>query len=305
MLALLGGVVGLLVAAVSLELLKHEPLPYQHLFMLVRLNGRLLFYGLFLALASSILFGLIPAIELLREQHFGAMARARRKWFQNIYIVGQVSAAMLLLVLTGLLLKSLKAVQALQPGFDPRDLTTAFVIKPAANQNAFFNRLLSGLRSSPGVQSAALAFSVPFSGYSPTRLFDIKGHHAPGEPEWRAEAYQVSPAYFETLRIPLLRGRLISESDTADAPPVCVIDSSLAKRFFRNEDPIGQAIEHVQWRRSNCRHRFRGARRNTREHFTPGCVLSSRADSLFSRSRCHCPLLGACRICHPECSSSG
>jgi putative ABC transport system permease protein len=53
----------------------------------------------------------------------------------------------------------------------------------------------------------------------------------------------VSPAYFETLRIPLLRGRLISESDTADAPPVCVIDSSLAKRFFRNEDPIGQAIE--------------------------------------------------------------
>jgi hypothetical protein len=53
----------------------------------------------------------------------------------------------------------------------------------------------------------------------------------------------VSPAYFETLRIPLLRGRLISESDTADAPPVCVIDSSLAKRFFRNENPIGQAIE--------------------------------------------------------------
>jgi putative ABC transport system permease protein len=171
------------------------------------------------------------------------MARARRKWFQNIYIVGQVSAAMLLLVVTGLLLKSLNAVQAIQPGFDPRDLTTAFVIKPAANQNVFFDRLLSGLRSSPGVQSAALAFLVPFGGDSPTSLFDIKGHHhLPGEPEWHAEAYQVSPGYFEMLRIPLLRGRFISEADTADSLPVCVIDFSLAKRFFPQEDPIGQAI---------------------------------------------------------------
>jgi putative ABC transport system permease protein len=242
-LALLGGIVGLLFAAVSLELLKHEPLPYQHMLMLVRLNGRLLLYGLSLALVSSILFGLLPAIELLREQHFGAMARARRKWFQNIYIVGQVSTAMLLLVVTGLLLKSVKAVQALQPGFNPRNLTTAFIIKPAANQNPFFDRLLSGLRSAAAVQSAALAYSVPFSGGTPTSLFDIKGHpHLPGEPESHAEAYQVSPGYFETLRIPLLRGRVISEFDAAGSPPVCVIDASLAKRFFPNEDPIGQEI---------------------------------------------------------------
>jgi predicted permease len=150
---------------------------------------------------------------------------------------------MLLLALTGLLLKSLKAIESLQPGFDARDLTTAFLIKPTANPNAFFDRLLSSLRAATGVQSAALAYSIPFGGDAPTSLFDIKGHHhRAGEPEWHAEAYQVSPGYFETLRIPLLRGRAISEFDTAGAPSVCVIDASLAKRFFPNEDPIGQEI---------------------------------------------------------------
>jgi predicted permease len=241
--ALLGGAAGLVVAAVSLQLLKHETLPYPDLLSLVRLNRRLLTYGLALALASSVLFGIVPATELLRVQHFGAMARTRRKWFQNFYIVGQVGAATLLVVLTGLLLKSLKTVESVRPGFDSHDLTTAFVIKPASNQNEFFARVLSGLRSAPGVQSAALAYSLPFSGDSPTSLFDIKGrHHLPGEPEWHAEAYQVSPGYFETLRIPLLRGRVISEFDSAGSPPICVIDASLAKGFFPNEDPIGHEI---------------------------------------------------------------
>jgi ABC-type antimicrobial peptide transport system permease subunit len=88
-----------------------------------------------------------------------------------------------------------------------------------------------------------LAYSVPFSGDSPTSLFDIKGHHhLPREPEWHAEAYQFLPGYFETLRIRLLRGRAISEFDAAGSPPVCVIDAGLAKRFFPNEDPIGQEI---------------------------------------------------------------
>ncbi|HEX4230834.1 MAG TPA: ABC transporter permease [Bryobacteraceae bacterium] len=242
-LAVLGGAAGMLVAAVGVQILEHATLPYQQMLSLVRLNGRLLLYGLSLALASSILFGIVPAIELIREQHIGAMARARRKWFQNIYIVGQVSAAMFLLVVAGLLLKTLRAVESLQPGFDAQDLTTAFIIKPAANQNAFYDRLLAGLRSEPGVQSAALGFSLPFGGDAPTSLFDIKGrHHLPGEPEWHAEAYQVSPGYFETLHVPLLRGRVISHFDTADSPVVCVIDAGLARRFFPNEDPIGQEI---------------------------------------------------------------
>ena len=144
-----------MVAAVSLQLLKHETLPYQDLLSLVRLNRRLLTYGLALALASSVLFGIVPATELLRVQHFGAMARTRRKWFQNFYIVGQVGAATLLVVLTGLLLKSLKTVQSLRPGFDSRDLTTAFVIKPTTMKTSTslsaFGLLISARGSIGGI----------------------------------------------------------------------------------------------------------------------------------------------------------
>ncbi len=242
-LALFGGVGGFALAALLIAALKRQQLPYQNMLALVKLDHRMLAYGLALALLSSLVFGLVPALQLLREQHTAAMVRSRRKWFQNVYIVGQVSAAMLLLVLMGLLLKSLKAIETLRPGFDGNNLTTAFIIKPTQNPDAFFARLLTNLRSSPVVQSAALAYSIPFGGDAPTSMFDIKSHkHKNGEPEWHGEAYQVSPGYFETLRVPLLRGRRIDESDTKQAPVVCVIDEGFAKRFFRNEEPLGQEI---------------------------------------------------------------
>jgi putative ABC transport system permease protein len=237
LIAVLGGATGMLLAAVCLALLKRQPLPFQDLLQLVTLNPRLLVYGLLLSLGSSLVFGITPAIELLRGQ------RMRPKWFQNFYIAGQVGAAIVLLVLTGLLVKSLNAVEAMQPGFDVHDITTAFLIKPATDQNAFFLRLLERLRASPGVQSAALAFGLPFSGDSPSRMFLIKGHpHQPGEGEWHAQGFQVSSDYFATLHIPLLRGRYILDSDIASAPFVCVIDADLAKRFFPHEDPLGQEI---------------------------------------------------------------
>jgi predicted permease len=243
-LALLGGAAGMALASFLLGVLKRQPLPFQNILALARLDYRLLVYGMALALVSSLLFGLAPAIELLREQHTGALARARRKWFQNIYIVGQVSAAMLLLVVMGLLLKSLQAVELLRPGFDARNLTTALLIKPAQNQGSFYNALLEGLRRSPGVESAALAYAVPFAGDGPaTSMFAIKSHHhRPGEPEWHGQAYQVTPDYLATLRIPLLRGRFIQDRDTAKVPHICVIDEGLAQRFFPDEEPIGQQI---------------------------------------------------------------
>ena len=243
-LASIGGAAGIMLASTLLDMLRNQPLAYQNVLRLATLNGRLLLYGLALSLFSSLLFGVIPALELLRNQHVGSLLRARRKWFQNIYIVGQVSAAMLLLVMMGLLLKSLNAIGQLGPGFNSDQLTTAFLIKPAQNQIAFYEELLSNLRKTPGIQSAALAYTLPFAGgEAPTSMFDIKSHHhQPGQPEWHGEAYQVSPDYFSTLRIPLLRGRLIQESDTAAAPRVVIIDEGLAKRFFANEDPLGQEI---------------------------------------------------------------
>jgi len=244
LLALLGGFAGLALAAFLLGMLKQQQLPFQNILAFAGLDYRLLLYGMAVALFSSLLFGFAPAIQLLRQQQTSALARAQKKWFQNIYIVGQVSAAMLLLVVMGLLLKSLKAVELLRPGFDARHLTTAFLIKPIQNQSAFYSTLLDGLHHSPGVESAALAYAVPYGGDGPaTSMFNIKSHHhRDGEPEWHGQAYQVTPDYLATMRIPLLRGRFIKDTDTAQVPHICVIDEGLAKRFFPNEDPVGQQI---------------------------------------------------------------
>jgi putative ABC transport system permease protein len=128
--------------------------------------------------------------------------------------------------------------QQIKPGFDSANVTTAFVIKPR-NDPGFLNRLQETLRSSPGVEAAAIANPVPFT----TGGFSTKGRQrSPNEPEWHGEAYQISPEYLATLRIPLVRGRNLSASDTAISPLVCLIDAKLADRFFPNQDPIGQEI---------------------------------------------------------------
>ncbi|MEK7753498.1 MAG: FtsX-like permease family protein, partial [Acidobacteriota bacterium] len=134
------------------------------------------------------------------------------------------------------------AVQRIQPGFDPRQVSTAFFLKPK-NDPGFLDRLQAALDSSPGLTSAALALPVPFSGGGFTSGFRIRNRQqTAGEPEWHGEAYMVTPRYLETLRIPLLLGRNLSDSDAANAPRVCLIDAGFAERFFPGQDPIGQEI---------------------------------------------------------------
>ncbi len=242
LLGLLGGAAGLLVAAFAVSLLPGLPLPGKHLLALVALDQRLLLYGLALALSSGLLFGMAPAVQLLRESQSSAMVRSRRRRFQNVLVTAEVAGTLVLVVGTGLLLRSLWAVQHLPPGFDPNHVTTAFLIKPE-NDPGFLPRLEEALRATPGLEAAALAFPVLFSGGGLTSSFKIRNRQRqPGEPEWHGEAYLVSPGYFRTLRIPLLRGRQILDSDTASAPVVCLVDSVLAERFFPNQDPLGQEI---------------------------------------------------------------
>jgi predicted permease len=154
-----------------------------------------------------------------------------------------VGGAFVLVVLTGLLLRSLWNVEQVQLGFEPHGLTTAYFTKPK-NDPTFQLRLQAALANAPGVASAALAYPVPFDTGGLTSNFEIRNRaRLPGEPEWHGEAYFISPEYFRTLRIPLLRGRNLTEGDSANAPTVCLIDRNLAERFFANQDPIGQQIE--------------------------------------------------------------
>jgi putative ABC transport system permease protein len=243
LLGALGGVCGLAVAAGAVSLLARLAVPGRELLALVSLDRQLMLYGLGLSLSSGLVFGIAPALHMLRECQSAALVRGVRRRFQNVFVTAQVAAAFVLLVATGLLLRSLWAVEQVRPGFDPANLTTAYLLRPK-NDPGFLDRLEANLRSMPGVQSAALALPVPFDGGGFTSMFGISGRGQQGDvPAQHGEAFFVSPTYFDTLRIPLLRGRFFTAADRAAAPQVCIIDARLAERFFAGQNPIGQVID--------------------------------------------------------------
>ena len=237
----LGGAAGILVAAGSIALARSVMIPGGGMLALVTLDARLGVYALGVALVTALLFGLAPAVQLLRHDQTTAMVRSRRR-FQNLFVMAEVAAASMLLVVTVLLLRSLWAVEQVRPGFNPAHLTTAFVIKPQ-NDPGFLDRLDATLRSSAGVESAAVAYPLPFTTGGLTSTFSIRNREQkPGEAEWHGEAYLVSPGYLKTMGIRLLRGRDLADSDSSTAPTVCLIDDKLAHVFFPGQDPIGQEI---------------------------------------------------------------
>jgi putative ABC transport system permease protein len=237
-----GGVAGLGLAKVAVLLVTRMPIPGKDVLALAAFNGKMLAYGLAIALGSGLLFGVVPAVQLLRDSQTAAMVRSRRRWFQDVFVSAEVCGAFVLVTMTGLLLRSLWNVEQVQVGFDAHQITTAYFAKPK-NDATFQERLVSALANAPGVESAALSYPVPFTTGGLTSGFIIRNReHRPDEPEWHGEAYFVTPQYLHTLRIPLLRGRNLAESDSANAPTVCLIDRSLAEKFFPNQDPIGHEI---------------------------------------------------------------
>ena len=228
-------------AWVALSLLTRFTLSGSAILTLVSLDSRLLMYGFGLALVSGLLFGMAPTIQLVRQSQTAQLARTRRRWSQDLFVAAEVCGAFVLIVMTTLMLRSLWAIERIEPGFDPNSVTTAFFIKPQ-NDPGFFDRLQSTLQASPGVQSAALANPVPFADSGVTSGFAIRNRQEQGGMLGSAEGFQVTPGYFQTLRIPFLRGRNFAASDTEASPLVCVIDSRLAQQFFPGQDPIGQEI---------------------------------------------------------------
>jgi putative ABC transport system permease protein len=238
----LGGLFGVALAALALAFLTRLTIPGRQMFELVALDRALMLYGLGLSLTSGLVFGIAPAVQLLRASQAQTMKRRSRHSVQNVFVAAEVAIAVVLLIGTGLLVRSFRTLAGMRPGFYTQGVTTAYLIKPQ-NDPGFLNRLETALRDEPGVRSAALAYPLPFSGGGLTSMFSIRGRERQGgEPEWHGEAFMVSPGFFETLRIPLLRGRGLSGADNADSPLVCVIDEKLTQRFFPNEEPLGQEI---------------------------------------------------------------
>jgi putative ABC transport system permease protein len=199
--------------------------------------------------------GLIPALHACRGDLNTTLQQSSRRtagghqWMRRTLVIAEVSLALVLLVGAGLLFRSLSRLFAIHPGFDTAQLLT-MQVQASGSQfddektRRFFTQSLDAVRGLPGVTAAAFSSQLPLSG----DLEDGYGvkfeSSASDNPEENRGAYRyaVSPGYLETMGIPLRRGRLLNEHDTANTPPVVLISESLARSKYQDEDPLGQRL---------------------------------------------------------------
>ena len=253
LLAMLGGVVGMVVAQVGVRALVALSPPGLPRVDAIHLDGAVFGFALGVTALIGLTVGLIPARQASRaDLHIGIQEGSLRtagthQVTRRAFAVAEVAIALVLLVGAGLLLHSLRRLFAVPVGFDGSQLLTMQVQTYGSRYDddrvchQFFAQALDAVRAVPGVTAAAFTSQLPLSGDS-----DVYGAHFENDDPERAYPvfrYAVTPGYLETLGIPLRRGRLLGTQDTADAPRVMLISESLAKRRFPDQDPIGKRVQ--------------------------------------------------------------
>jgi predicted permease len=221
----------------------------------VRMDLTVLLFTALAAIAAGFLFGIAPAWQISRLDRFVALkeggrsgaAGLRRQRLRAGLVIGEVALALVLLVGAGLFLRSLASLQDVNPGFQPQGLITGAVTLPqtqygdAAKQIAFYRAALERISGLPGVTSVAAALPVPFSGQAGSASFSIEGRPSPpGDPGPHGDIGFVSPSYFAAMKIPVKSGRVFTDADRPNTARVALIDETLAREYWPNQDPIGQ-----------------------------------------------------------------
>ena len=254
LLSLFGGFAGIVLAIWGLDLLRAIGAQTIPRLQEVTFDRTVLLLTFAVSVATGILFGLVPALasakpeltEALKEGGRGSTEGQRRNRLRNGLVIAEMTLAFVLLIAAGLLLKSFVRLQNVDPGFNPHQVLTMDLWlpdtkysrgKPVSNFLAEVQRRVAVL---PGVQSAALADILPLSGSKSDSSFAIEGSVSDVMPDEQIRT--VSPDYFRVLQTPLLRGRFFTDADTADAPPVAIINQALAKRYWPNENAVGKRI---------------------------------------------------------------
>jgi predicted permease len=258
-LGVLGGVAGLFLGLWGTRaLMALQPpamLPVHDLGM----DWRVLGYVSLLAIGASLLFGVAPAAwngrrqpaEALREGGRGASTGGRLRRSSDALVVVEVALALVLTVGAGLLVRSFRQLQRVDPGFDARGVLTVELDLPRTRYDSpekvtgFWDELVRRGRALPGVTAAAATSNLPLTPASWSSGFSIAGR----PPDLAAQAVhrEISPDYFRVMRVPVLRGRAFTREDAgAAAPGVVLINQALARKYFAGQDPIGQRVSFDQ-----------------------------------------------------------
>ncbi len=256
-LATLGGGLGLLVAYFGLgALLQLAPSSLPHVDQ-VRLDGTVLLFTLGTVGAVVILFGLVPALRLartplssaLKEGGRGRLGTGGRDRSRSLMLVGEVALSLMLLLGSGLLLRSFSQLSTVNPGFEPENIHLFTLSLPNAIYETpeewigFFDALEERIGSLSGVRSVGSVLGAPLSGTNINAAFVQTDRPPPPPGQEPGAAWRVvTQGYFETMDIPLLRGRWFESHDRLGTQPVIVVTQSFVDRFYPGEDPMGKPI---------------------------------------------------------------
>ena len=257
LLSLLGGGLGILLAWRGTKLLVGMSASAIPRAQEVTVDSGVLLFALALSLLTGLAFGLIPALQASRTDLSGPLkdsgrgqagSRAGSRLRRGL-VLAEVALSVMLLVGAGLLIKSLSRLLDVDPGFEPAGVMTARLDLPEARyaepekQSAFFRQLTEGFEALPGVESAGVVIPMPLSGAGFVQTLHIEGNEIP-EPNQapKSNVRSVTENYFDTLRIPLLAGRVFQKSDDFDAPQVVVLNDAAAKKFFDGQNALGQRV---------------------------------------------------------------
>jgi predicted permease len=255
LLALAGGAAGIAVGWMVLEGLTALGSDVFDFGYPIALDGRVLAVTLLVALGTSVIFGLVPAMYASRVNVQGTLAEGgtrsiaggRGRHARQVLVVGEVALGVVLLVSAGLLVRTFVHLRGLDPGFDPSSVTVATIslqdrrYEDAVRVRRLYEDTLAAIRRQPGVEAAGVTLGLPY-----TRLLNLGWGRVEGATEddkgGMTNLSYITPGYIEAMRVPLRTGRTFTDSDATDAPQVAIVNEQFVERFYKHQDIVGRHL---------------------------------------------------------------
>ena len=260
LLALLSGGAGLLVAIVGLDAIRSYGADQLPRLDEVKINTPVMLFTVAVSILTALLFSLVPVVkasrpdvnEVLKAGSKSATSGASLRLWRDFLVVTEVALGMVLLIGAGLMIRSFALLVNVNPGFDPNNVLTGQIslMRPVYEKTdervRYVNQTMERLNALPGVESAAFVAPMPFSGGNVGGDFRIVGHPEPDPGRApTANVRSVTSQYFQTIKIPLRKGRYFSEQDQPGGVGAAIINETLAERYFSGEDPLGKVITNL------------------------------------------------------------
>jgi putative ABC transport system permease protein len=255
LLSLIGGVLGILLGWSSLHFvtsLLQKRLPQA---IAIHLDARILVFALLLSLATGLVFGMAPVVQLIRGNLHDRLKQGGRQTagggqrLRQVLVVGEIAISLVLLAAAGLLLRSMVSLFNVDKGFNSHHVITMAVrpspvrYKEPKTEILYLQRILENVNSLPGVQAAGWVYTLPLTGNSTNGGIKIEGRLGDSP---NVDKQYVEGNYFQAMSTPLLKGRFFDSRDNINSPRVVIVNQTLAQKVFPNQDPIGKRID-VGW----------------------------------------------------------